>query len=103
MCHNRPIRYEIVQRNTFEKMLKDVEAGLLDIDRPPKLSRADYRLNDHDQYIHITAETLQTHPSTGECLSPLLGGETMPRTLRMLLDEQLDAFCKRSNYLLSIF
>jgi len=29
-----------VQRNTFEKMPEVVEAGLHDIDRPPKLRRA---------------------------------------------------------------
>jgi hypothetical protein len=33
-----------VQRSTFEKMLKVVEAGLRDFGRPPKLSRADQLL-----------------------------------------------------------
>lgn len=33
-----------VQRSTFEKMLKVVEAGLRDFGRPPKLNRADQLL-----------------------------------------------------------
>ena len=33
-----------VQRSTFEKMLKVVEAGLRDFGRPPKLSRTDQSL-----------------------------------------------------------
>lgn len=33
-----------VQRETFEEMLKTVEAGLRDFGRPPKLSRADQLL-----------------------------------------------------------
>jgi hypothetical protein len=33
-----------VQRSTFEKMLKVVEAGMRDFGRPPKLSRADQLL-----------------------------------------------------------
>lgn len=58
MCHNGHMRYETVQalndedfkrstgvqRSTFEKMLKVVEAGLRDFGRPPKLSRADQLL-----------------------------------------------------------
>ena len=34
------IRLAGVQRNTFEKMPEVVEAGLRDMDRPPKLRRA---------------------------------------------------------------
>ena len=58
MCHNRQMRYETVQalkdeefkrstgvqRSTFEKMLKVVEAGLRDFGRPPKLGCADQLL-----------------------------------------------------------
>jgi hypothetical protein len=58
MCHNGQMRYETVQalkdedfkrstgvqRSTFEKMLKVVEAGLRDFGRPPKLGRADQLL-----------------------------------------------------------
>jgi len=58
MCHNGQMRYETVQvlkdedfkrstgvqRNTFEKKLEVVTAGLRDFGRPTKLSRADQLL-----------------------------------------------------------
>lgn len=58
-------------------ILEVVEAWLCDIDRLPKLSPANSRLNNRDLSIHITRETTRLHPSTGEYISPPLGGETV--------------------------
>jgi hypothetical protein len=63
-------------------ILEVVEAWLCDIDRLPKLSPANSRLNNRDLYIHITRETAQLHPSTGENISPPLGGETLLSAFR---------------------
>jgi hypothetical protein len=37
--------------------------------------QAAYRLDHRDLYIHITTAIFRLHPSMGECLAPLLGGE----------------------------
>ena len=74
--------YQVFSAALLKKMQEVVEAGFRNIDRSPKLRRADCWLNNRDLYIHITTETPQLHPSTGERLSPPFGGETMPGTFR---------------------